>query len=169
MGEAKFNMQGVPYQLCLRKILEECTSIAEAKKLLESMKRTVLLNIAVADPSGVAVFEMSPQHIAQRDASQGVCVCANHFCTDALRPEKPVDPLRSFERFRTLENLRPGDKKYTPDDLRKELNEVTLPGLTLQTMVFEPATRRLHLAFGQIPASQGELHCVELAPLFQGK
>jgi predicted choloylglycine hydrolase len=168
-GEAKFNLQGVPYQLCLRKILEECTTIAEAKKLLEGMKRTVLLNIAVADPSGVAVFEMSPQHVVEREASHGVCVCANHFCTEAMRPENPANPLRSQERFQTLEELRPGDKKYTPDDLRKQLNEVNMPGLTLQTMVFEPATRRLHLAFGQIPASQGELHTIDLKPLFEGK
>ena len=168
-GETKFNVEGVPYQLCLRKVLEECTTIAEAKKLLESMKRTVLLNIAVADPNGVAVFEMSPQHVVQRDASQGVCVCANHFCTDAMRPANPADPLRSHERFQTLEELRPGEKKYTPDDLRKQLNAVNLPGLTLQTMVFEPATRRLHLAFGKIPASEGKLHCVDLAPLFKGK
>ena len=34
-------------------------------------------------------------------------------------------------------------------------------------MVFEPATLRLHLAFGKIPASKGELRCVDLAPLFK--
>ncbi len=166
-GEAKFNMQGVPYQLCLRKVLEECTTIAEAKKLLEGMNRTILINVAVADPRGVAVFEVSPQHVVQRDASKGVSVCTNHFCTDEMRPANPADPLRSHWRYDTLEELRPGDKKYTPDDLRKQLNTVNLPGLTLQTMVFEPATRRLHLAFGKIPASEGKLHCVDLAPLFK--
>jgi hypothetical protein len=84
-----------------------------------------------------------------------------------MRSANPADPLHSHERFQTLEELRPGDKKYTPDDLRKQLNEVNLPGLTLQTMVFEPATRRLRLAFGKIPASAGKLHCVDLAPLFK--
>lgn len=166
-GETTFNAQGIPYQMCMRKLLEECTTIAEAKTLLESLKRTVLLNIAVADPQGVAVFEMSPQHVVQRGASEGVCVCANHFCTAEMCPAKPADPCWTHLRYTTLEELRPGQQKYTPDDLRKQLHAVHLPGLTLQTMVFEPAKLRLHLAFGKIPASQGELHCVELAPLFK--
>ena len=125
-GEAKFNMQGVPYQLCLRKVLEECTTIAEAKKLLEGMNRTILINVAVADPKGVAVFEVSPQHVVQRDASKGVCVCTNHFCTDDMRPK--TRPIRSgsHRRFNTLEELRPGDRKYTPDDLRKQLDGANL-------------------------------------------
>jgi isopenicillin-N N-acyltransferase like protein len=168
-GEPKFNIEGVPYQLCLRKMLEECATIAEAKKLLESMPRTVLLNIAVADPNGVAVFEMSPKHVVERCAESGVCTCANHFCTEEMRPEHPADPLRTHERYDTLAALRSGEKKYTPDDLRKQLDLVNLGALTLQTMVFEPATRRLHLAYGKLPASQGKLRCVDLAPLFKGE
>ena len=51
-GEPHFDAQGVPYALCHRRLLEECTTIAEAKKLLESMHRTTLLNLAVADKNG---------------------------------------------------------------------------------------------------------------------
>jgi predicted choloylglycine hydrolase len=168
-GEAKFNIQGVPYQLCVRKMLEECTTIAEAKKLLESMNRTVLLNLVVADAKGVAVFEMSPNHVIQRDPSKGVGVCTNHFCTDELRPEQPSDPVRTHARFEKLEELRGGEKKYAPDDLRKQLDKVNLGDKTLQTMVFEPAKLRLHLACGKVPASQGELRAIDLAPLFKGE
>jgi predicted choloylglycine hydrolase len=168
-GETKFNIQGVPYQLCLRKLLEECTTIAEAKKLLESMNRTVILNIVVADTKGVAVFEMSPKHVVQRDPAKGVGVCTNHFCSDEMRPEEPADPVRTHARFEKLEELRKGDKKYTPDDLRKQLHLVNLDDKTLQTMVFEPAALRLHLACGKVPASQGELRVIDLAPLFKGE
>jgi hypothetical protein len=168
-GEPKVNLQGVPYQLCLRKVLEECTTIAEAKKLLESMERTVLLNVVVADPNGVGVLEISPKHVVLRGAEKGVAVCTNHFCTDELRPEQPADPAWTHARSDKLAELRPGAKKYTPDDLRKQLNQVNLNDNTLQTMVFEPAARKLHLAFGKIPASQGELRCIDLAPLFKGE
>jgi hypothetical protein len=168
-GEPKVNLQGVPYQLCLRKVLEECTTIAEAKKLLEGMERTVIINVVVADPNGVGVLEVSPKHVVLRGADKGVAVCTNHFCTDELRPEHPADPGWTHARSDKLAELRPGDKKYTPDNLRKQLNLVNLGDLTLQTMVFEPAARRLHLAYGKVPASQGELRCVDLAPLFKGE
>src|SRR5205823_2227933 len=131
-------------------------------------KRTVIINVVMADTSGVAVLEVSPQHVVQRGADKGVSVCTNHFCSDEMRPKKPADPLQSHRRFDLLETLRGGQKKYTPDDLRQQLHQVNLGNLTLQTMVFEPATRRLHLAYGKVPASQGELRCVELAPLFKG-
>ena len=40
---------------------------------------------------------------------------------------------------------------------------------TLQTMVFEPAELRLHLAVGELPSSAGPLRTLELAPLFRGE
>jgi hypothetical protein len=38
--EPNFNARGTPYGLCLRTVLEECATIAEAKKKLEGMRRT---------------------------------------------------------------------------------------------------------------------------------
>jgi hypothetical protein len=35
-------------------------------------------------------------------------------------------------------------------------------------MVFEPAALRLHLAFGERPASRGKLRAIDLGPLFKG-
>ena len=61
-GEPHFNPKGIPYAMCHRRLLEECTTIAEAKKLLERMPRTSLLNLAVADRTGTAVFEVTPKH-----------------------------------------------------------------------------------------------------------
>src|SRR4051812_28247083 len=70
-SEPGFDARGVPYALCQRKVLEECTTIAEAKKLLEGMRRTSTTNLAIADPSGVAVFEVTPGHVIQRGPVQG--------------------------------------------------------------------------------------------------
>jgi hypothetical protein len=33
-------------------------------------------------------------------------------------------------------------------------------------MIFDPANLRLHLAFGKMPSSGGELRTIDLAPLF---
>src|SRR5262249_35576652 len=39
-GNGAFNSKGVPYGLCLRRVLEEARTIDEAKKLLDGMPRT---------------------------------------------------------------------------------------------------------------------------------
>jgi hypothetical protein len=167
-GERSFDGKGIPYALCHRKLLEECTTIAEAKKTLEALPRTTTLNLVLADRKRVAVFEVTPRHVVERPAERGVCCCTNHFCAEQLRTPKARDMARTFERFATLEEMRARPGKAGPDDLRKQLDAVNLGELTLQTMVFEPATLRLHLSIGKAPASQGPLRTLDLAPLFKG-
>jgi hypothetical protein len=168
-GEPSFNAKGIPYALCLRKVLEECTSIDEAQKLLQRLPRTTTINLAVADRQGVASFEITPAHVVRRDARDGACVCTNHFCAPLLKPEEPVDVNASFERFESLEKVREERGKVTPDDLRKHLDTTNMGDLTLQTMVFEPATLKLHLSIGVRPASRGPLRTLDLAPLLKAK
>ncbi len=166
-GEKGFNPNGIPYALCHRRLLEECSTIAEAKKLLESLPRTTTLNLVVADKKGVAVFEVTPDRVVQRDPKQGVCACTNHYLTAPLKPAKPLNPNDSFQRFASLVKLRQASGKVSPEDLRKKLDAVNLGELTLQTMVFEPATLKLHLALGPVPASRHPLRTIDLAPLLK--
>jgi len=81
-GQPRFNAEGMPYALCYRKILEECTTIDEAKKMLDGMKRTTTTNLVLADRKGVAVFEVTPGHVVRRSATGGVCACTNQYCCE---------------------------------------------------------------------------------------
>src|SRR5450755_2469737 len=123
-GEPHFDAQGVPYALCHRRLLEECTTIPEAKKLLESMHRTTILNLAVADKNGASVFEVTPKHVIQRSAEQGVCTCTNHFCTEAVRPADATDLYNSGDRLDILNKVRAGKAKLGVEDLHKQLHAV---------------------------------------------
>jgi hypothetical protein len=166
-GEPHFNARGLPYALCLRQVLEGCTTVAEAQKKLEGLRRTTTINVMVADRKEVAVFEVSPGRVVRRSAEAGTAVCTNHFCAAALKPEKPVDIGYSFDRFRKLEEVRGWQKKARPEDLLRQLDAVNLGEFTLQTMVFEPAALRLHLSIGPVPASRGPLRTLDLGPLFK--
>jgi hypothetical protein len=168
-GEPSFNPKGVPYALCLRKVLEECTTIDEAHKLLARLPRTTTINLAIADRRGVAAFEITPAHVIRRDATDGACVCTNHFCAPPLKPDEPVDVNASYERFESLGRVRESQDKVTPDGLRQRLDKTNMGDLTLQTMVFEPATLKLHLSIGRRPASRGPLRTIDLAPLLKAK
>ena len=167
-GEPHFNAKGIPYALCHRRLLEECTTIAEAKKLLESMPRTTILNLAVADRTGTAAFEVTPKRVVLRPSVRGVCTCTNHFCSDALKPTKPADLDDSNERLAILDKARDAKSKLGVEDLHRYLHAVSQGDQTLQTMIFDPVNLRLHLAFGKRPSSAGTLRDLDLAPLFRG-
>jgi hypothetical protein len=165
-GCKRIDTSGVPYALCYRRILENCASIAEAKALLESMPRTTITNLAVADREGVALFEITPRRICVRTAVDGLCISTNHFCSPELRPLVRLNLFHTDERFRSLcESSRvPG-----PLDLAAMhhcLDSAHMAG-TLQAMVFEPATLRLNLAIGVKPATDGEMKPLELSELFE--
>jgi predicted choloylglycine hydrolase len=166
-GETHFDNKGVPYGLCLRRALEEARTIDEAKKVLESLRRTTTINVAIADTKEVAVLEVSPSRVVKRSGAEGVCVTTNHFCSDAQKCARPVNIDRTFERFARLEQVKKDGDRLTPDDLRKHLDAVNLGTLTLQTMVFEPAALRLHLAIGGVPASKMKLQPIDLGPLLR--
>ena len=168
-GEERFDIDGTPYALCYRKLLEECSTIEEAKKMLTAMHRTTMTNLVLADKTGVAVFEVSPKKVVQRSAVGGVCSCTNHYCMEEIKAEAPLDLARTFERFKALEEVRGIRRKLTVADVQKGLDDANLGSFTLQTMVFEPTTLKLHLSIGEVPASRGTMRTLDLAPLFKGE
>jgi len=165
-GEGRFDPKGLPYALCFRMLLEECTTIAEAKKRLESLPRTTLTSLVIADRKGVGVLEITPKSVVLRRADKGTCSCTNHFCTE-LKSATALNVARTFERFDTLEQTRKLERPIRVEDVRKKLDDVNLGDLTLQTMVFEPATLKLHLGIGKPRASSQPLRTLALAPLLK--
>jgi len=149
---------GTPYGLCCRRILEECATVAEAEKLLRSMQRTTRINLAICDPKTAAVFEITPKTVAVRGAQDGCCCCTNHFRT------KELATSTECRRFEILDATRQLGKLDVPD-VAKRLHLANQGNLTLQTMIFEPATLKLHLAIGKTPSSALPMKTVELANL----
>ncbi len=161
-GATMFDPEGTPYTFCFRRILEECTTIEQAEKLLRSLKRTTMLNLAVCDRDGGAVLEMTPKTVAIRRGRNGVCICTNHFRTKGLAR------FPYCIRYAQLVMAR-GVEDFDVDMMADELHGVNQGRLTLQTMVFEPAALKLHLAIGSCPSSARPLRLLELGPLFGKK
>lgn len=166
-GEKRFDANGLPYALCYRRLLEECSTIGEAFHLLSQMKRTGLSNLAVSDVNGVAVFEITPERVILRSGPNGTCVATNHFCSDDLKGLVTINWFSTVTRFETLSKVAEIKRKLAPSDLQVGLHSACHRLLTLQTMVFESQSLRLHLATGSIPASAGEMKLLELGPLLR--
>ncbi|MFL5245904.1 MAG: C45 family autoproteolytic acyltransferase/hydrolase [Gemmataceae bacterium] len=156
----RFDPQGTPYAMCFRRLLEECTTVEEAEKALRAMKRTTLLNLAVCDTKHGAVFELTPKHVQVRAAEKAICAGTNHFRTKELSTGKVC------WRYNILEKCQE-EKTIGLDDIAKKLDEVNQGRLTLQTMIFEPATLKLHLAFGKLPSSKLPMKELDLKPLLK--
>lgn len=158
-GSTRLDVQGTPYTLALRRVLEECSTVAEAEKLLRSLKRTTRQNVALCDKKGGCVLEVTPKTVAVRQPVEGICACTNHFRTEQLAT------LMNCERYATLEKSREM-KKLGVAEVARQMDAVNQGGWTLQTMVFEPASLRLHLAFGKGPATRLPLRTLDLSALF---
>ncbi len=153
-----FDRGGVPYTLCFRRILEECSTVEEAAKLLRSVRRTTKLNLALCDRRGGAVLEMTPESVVLRRGVEGITACTNHFRSDTLAVNRSC---RRYEKLIAAREMPP----LGVADVAAKLHEVNQGRLTLHTMIFEPSALRLHLAFGKCPSSALPTVALDLAPL----
>ncbi len=161
-GSPLFNPEGVPYGLLFRRILEECTTVEEAIKLVQSAKRTTLLNLALCDRQTHAIVEMTPRTVAVRKEPDGIGVCTNHFRTEKLRF---ITYCPRYDRLIQAKKL----DRLGLEEVAAKLHEANQGPLTIQTMIFEPAELRLHLAIGKPPTSARPLEKLDLAPLLRPK
>lgn len=161
-GSPTFNPLGTPTLLALRRVLEECTTLDEAETLLRSIARASMLNVAICDRQHGAVLEITPKSVVLRPATDGICACTNHFRTAELAEST------TCWRYDLLDASR-AQQKHNIADVAQRMHAVNQGALTLQSMVFEPAALRLHLAFGEGPATRLPLRALDLAKLFESK
>ncbi|HUG92132.1 MAG TPA: C45 family peptidase [Planctomycetaceae bacterium] len=161
-GSSMFNPEGAPLGFTFRRILEECATVAEAETLLRESKRTTWMNLAVCDPQSAAVFEITPDSVAVRKPDEGLLPCTNHFCVPGLTTEKQCWRFDRLVKAQDFDKL--GHK-----EIAGLLDTVNQGKFTLQTMIFEPAARRLHLSIGEGPSSSRPLAPLELRPLLEAK
>jgi isopenicillin-N N-acyltransferase-like protein len=158
-ASAKFNPLGTPKLMLLRRVLEECATIDEAEKLLAAAPRTGMMAVTLCDKNEGAVLEITTKSVIRRRAEEGISTCTNHFRTKELSVGEVCDRLDALDRRRKA-------AKLGLADVGAALHAANFGELTMQTMIFEPATLRVHLAFGQLPSSAQPRETLDLAPLF---
>ncbi|MBL8865504.1 MAG: hypothetical protein KF873_08345 [Gemmataceae bacterium] len=160
-----FNWKGTPTLALFRRVLEECSTVAEAEALLRKAERTSTSCMTACDAKGGAVFEITPKTIVARKAKNDVCCCTNHFCTDELGIGQKCD------RLPKLEALQGTEEKLGIEDVFQSLHAVNAGKFTLQAMVFEPKARMLHLKLGDTVKSATVMKAttLDLGKLFKGE
>jgi isopenicillin-N N-acyltransferase like protein len=156
----KYSPLGTPKLLLLRRVLEECSTLDEAEKLLKATPRTGLMAVTMADKTGGSVFEITPKNVVRRRPTDGIVTCTNDFLSPELTFERQCARRTQLEKGRE-------SKKLSTDDIGGLLHAARFPQMTMQTMIFEPASLKLHLAFGTIPSSNLPRDTVDLTPLLK--
>jgi hypothetical protein len=159
-GAPRLDPRGVPYTTAFRLVLEECSTIKEAEALLHRLPRTTPIDLVLCDKGGGAVFEITSKNLAVRKGADGLTPCTNHFLTPELGVETTCRRLQQLERRRELKTL--GLKEVVA-----ALHDANQGEATIQTMVFEPAALKVHLALGRGPTSARPLKPIDLKPLFK--
>lgn len=168
-----FNPKGVLFAMAYRRVLEECATIGDAVKLLDGMERASVTSLVIADTEGGAVIEVTPDTIAVRRFKDNPGVCTNHFC--AMKNPKQKEQFDTFKRFDTLTNLvtLKKDRVFGIEDVQRGLHDARLldgnkVNMTIQTFVFEPSEKKVHLRFGSgdEPSTSGKLTSLDLNKLW---
>jgi isopenicillin-N N-acyltransferase like protein len=161
---ASRNLTGTPMLFLFRKILEECSTVEEAEKLLKAHHRTTWFCLTVCDTKGGCVFEVTPRNVVRRNGVKDVCCCTNHFRTEELCVSEKC------HRYPKLEAIQKSDGKLGVAEVAQALDAVNQGASTSQSMVFEPKDRVLHLSYGGgKSATANPLTRLELAPIFDRK
>ena len=152
----RFDPAGTPQALLYRKILEECSTVAEAERMLRAAKRTTWASLTIADAKTAVILEITPKTVVGRAMEKGVCCCTNHF------REAGLTRTKECERYSTLVKNFARDEKFSVAEMARQMDLVSQGDATVQTMVFEPATRTIYLAAGK-DAAKRKLVKLELA------
>jgi len=153
----------MPYTLLYREALERCKTVNEAVELITKTPRQSANNLMLMDAAGDrAVLEITPEGVAIRRAG-------------------PSQPLISTNHQRGQDCDTPG-RCWRYDDLHQDgteefghigvneletmLAEVSPGKATLQSMIFEPATRTIYLSTGA-SAAKGPFTVIKAGQYFR--
>ncbi len=98
---------GISFHFIVRRVLEECSTTAEAILLIRKARVSSANNFLIADPSGdIAVVESAPQKSEVRRPKRGerFIFITNQFSAEAMKPfdQGKVEWSKSEERYEGL-------------------------------------------------------------------
>lgn len=156
----------MPYTLLYRTVLERCRTVDEAVALLQRTPRQSANNLILMDAAGDrAVVELTPDsvHVRRPTSPDNALISTNHQRGD------DADTLGFCRRYDLLRAV--SKEKHGAIDepaIESMLEDVSQGRMSLQSMVFEPSARVIHLAVGK-NAPSNTFHRIDLNEYFTPK
>ncbi len=161
-GMTKPSNEGLQFWILVRLVLENCKTVEEALKLMETFPICTNTNFLCADVSGAAViFEARGKTYAYRRAnvfSGERLLATNHYNLPSMKPTQPSAMQNSFVRYRKIEEFLSNHQTVDVEKIQQFLAKKYPEGTnchyyeeyfgTLRTMIFDPLERSVAVCFG---------------------
>jgi hypothetical protein len=97
-GEPLPSNEGFRFWSLVRTLLDRAGSVDEAVEIAQPFPMAFYPSILVADKTGAALIEMSPERVAVRRESSGFIHSTNHYTLDEMKPINKVQFTHSLKR-----------------------------------------------------------------------
>ncbi len=159
-GSGRFSPLGISSSVAGRTLMEGCADVDEAQSWLQKDHLMRCVALAACDPQQQTVLEITTKRVLPRNPKDGLVYATNHFRHPELGGNYQCWRYARLEQSRRWDRLGVGEVAAYMKSVNQGL-------MTVHTMVFEPATLRLHLAMGPGPATSLPLKAIDLAQLLQ--
>jgi len=161
-----FDPSGVPFAAALRGVMETCQTVAEATAHLTRVRHATVNIVVLADPDSAHIVELTPDGVFNREIRDEPSGCSNHFLHPALAAPAQANQYHTVDRLVALRDFvsRAG-RTLAMADVWSSLGLVHQGEMTIQSMVFDPLRRSIHVGFGPGPATARPPTCLELPRL----
>jgi len=149
--DKSFNTNGLSVQLIMQRGIEQFSSAREMANFVSKQDILTPNNVMCADKNEAILVELSQKTSVIREGQKGVLAGTNFFLSPSLYDE--YEPCERFGKlmFHAKENY----GKYSVDKVKDAMYIARRKGQNLQCVLFEPATRTMHVSINRVPASKG--------------
>ncbi len=152
----KYDPQGQLGHFTCTRLLEECSTVEEAEKLVRSIHHASQMSLAVCDTRRAVVFEVTPRSVVTRGPENDLLVVTNMFRSPELAVKGEID------RHEALKKAGKRREPFSWSDVSDAIGDVGDD--SLQMIVFEPGSLKLHVAIGD-PATRANMATLDLEEL----
>jgi hypothetical protein len=156
-GSPKSDPKGMSVMIASREIMQTCATRDDMETWLRKQRTNAPGIVPTADATGGAIFEVTTRTVERVPAERSIACATNHFQSKSLaKPE-------SCRRLEAIAKSRSADKLGVAEVFTL-LHEANQGAATMQTILFEPKSLTLHVAFGdgKKSATESERKTVEL-------
>jgi hypothetical protein len=163
----KEHLDGQPFPLVYRRVMQECATVPEAETLLAARPHCTATNVIIADAQRRAArWQLHPQTpvVEHSTAARPALACTNHYMDKRIRTFAFTwfsSAVRLWKLHRRIKR-----HKFNVQRIKDALQATGIPIINLQRALMRPERRELEVAFDDLGRGPGRWVRLDAETLF---
>lgn len=163
----KEHLDGQPFPLVYRRVMQECATLAEAEALLAAKPHCTATNVIIADAGRHAArFQLHPVTpvVEHSSPARPALACTNHYLDKRIRTFAFTwfsSAVRLWKMHRRIKR-----QKFNVQRIKDALQATGIPLINLQRALMRPERRELEVAFEDLGTGPGRWVRMDAGTLF---